>query len=246
MFITLENFRKRIELSLCEQFASDEDVNRFCTKAIGANVGVVCVNPINIPQVVELIRGRQIEISANVGFPFGSHYAEFKVGETKRAVQEGATQIDMVINVGALRSKHDAIVYDEVRSVIDAAQGRIVKVIIESWVLNDEEKVRACHIAEEAGAHLVKTTTGVRTQYLLRFTKDPQGATIKDIKLMRNTLNSHIKIKASGGIYSLDDALAFIKAGADQLGVSRGYELIEEFRQRYKKGVNIVQDNRQR
>lgn len=239
MYISLSDFRRRVEFSLCQQHASEDDVRSFCDKAISVGVGVVCVNPVNIPLTVKLLKGKGIEISGNVGFPFGSHLTEVKVLETRRAVEAGATQIDMVINVGALRAKKDDLVFEEIRGVVEAAQGRIVKTIIETWVLTNEEKERACRIAERGGAGLVKTTTGVRTQYLLEMTPNPRGATVADIKLMRRVLGPGTRIKASGGIYTLDFALNLIRAGADQLGVSQGEKIIREFKETYGDRVEL-------
>ncbi len=239
MFLSLPDFRKRVEFSLCRQHASDDDVRSFCAKALSVGVGVVCVNPVNIPLTVELLESKRIEISANIGFPFGSHLPEVKALETRRVVQAGATQIDMVINVGALRSKRNDVVLEDIQRVVEAAQGRIVKTIIETWVLTDEEKERACRIAEKAGAALVKTTTGVRTQYLVKMTPNPRGAVLEDIRLMRRVLSPEIRIKASGGIYTLDFALELIRAGADQLGMSQGERIIREFRETYGEGLEL-------
>lgn len=239
MLITLENFRKRIEYSLCQQFATEEDVKGFCERAKKAGVGVACLNPVNVKLASELLDGSGIEISCNVGFPFGSHFKEVKVMETEKGIEDGATQIDMVINIGALKSGKDQIVFDEISAVVDAADGRAVKTIIETWVLSNDEKVRACKIAESAGAALVKTTTGVRTQYLNTINPNPRGAVLEDIVLMRKILDNKVRIKASGGIYELDYALKLIKNGADQLGVSRGELLIEEFKKRFGTSVEI-------
>jgi deoxyribose-phosphate aldolase len=239
MRLTLEIFRKRIEYSLCQQFANEKDVREFCTRAKRVGVGVACVNPVNVALTADLLKNSGIDISCNVGFPFGSHFVDVKVMETRRGIADGATQIDMVINVGALRSKKDDIVRDEIRAVVEAAEGRLVKTIIETWVLSREEKQRACRLAEEGGAHLVKTTTGVRTQYLELFTKDPRGAVLEDVQLMRKLLSPAVKIKASGGIYDLDFALSLIRSGADQLGVSRGEDLIHEFRRRFGDTVDL-------
>jgi deoxyribose-phosphate aldolase len=239
MYLSLADFKKRVELSLCQQHASDGDVRSFCIRALSAGVGVACVNPVNIPLAVKLLEGKGIEISGNVGFPFGSHLPEVKALETRRAIEAGATQIDMVINVGALRSKKDDVVFEDVQRVVAAAQGRIVKTIIETWVLTNEEKERACRIAEKAGAALVKTTTGVRTQYLLEITPDPKGAVLEDIKLMRRVLSPGVRIKASGGIYTLDFAITLIRAGADQLGMSQGEKIIREFKETYGDGVEL-------
>ena len=239
MFLSLADFRKRVEFSLSRHHASDDDVRSFCAKALSVGVGVVCVNPVNIPLTVELLEGKGIEISANIGFPFGSHLPEVKALETRRVVQTGATQIDMVINVGALRSKRNDVVLEDIQRVVEASQGRIVKTIIETWVLTAEEKERACRIAEKAGAALVKTTTGVRTQYLIEMTSDPRGAVLEDIRLMRRVLSPEIRIKASGGIYTLDFALELIRAGADQLGMSQGERIIREFRETYGEGLEL-------
>lgn len=239
MLLTLESFRRRIEYSLCQQFASDDDVKEFCRRAKAAGVGVACVNPVNVALTVDLLVGTGIEISCNVGFPFGSHFTDVKVMETKRGIADGATQIDMVINVGALRSRKDALVLEDIRAVVEAAGGRPVKTIIETWVLNREEKERACRLAEEGGASLVKTTTGVQTQYLQIINEDPRGAVVEDILLMRKVLGPGVRIKASGGIYGLDHALKLIKSGADQLGVSRGEELIMEFQRRFGESTEL-------
>jgi len=239
MLLTLDNFRKRIEYSLCQQFASEEDVREFCHRAKVSGVGVACLNPVNVSLAAQLLRGTGIEVSCNVGFPFGSHHTEVKVMETKRGIDDGATQIDMVINVGALRSKKDALVLEDIRAVVEAAGGRPVKTIIETWVLSREEKERACRLAKQGGASLVKTTTGVQTQYLYMINKNPIGAVVGDIILMRKVLGPGVKIKASGGIYTLDCALELIKNGADQLGVSRGEELIREFQRRYGESMEL-------
>ena len=233
MTLTLADFRRRIEYSICQQFASRDDIRAFCERALAVGVGVACFNPVNVAQAVELLGGRGIGISSNVGFPFGSHHTDVKRLETELSVRDGATQIDMVINVGALRSAQDDLVREDIRTVVVAAGERPVKAIIETWVLNREELERACHLAEEAGAALVKTTTGVRTQYLDTMRDNLQGAVVEEIRHMRSVLGPRVRIKASGGIYTLDHALELIWAGADQLGMSRGEEIIQEFRSRF-------------
>jgi len=239
MHITIEEFKKRIEYSLCQQFASEDDVRLFCEDAKSVGVGVVCVNPVNVLLTAQLLKNTPLEISGNIGFPFGSHPTESKALETEIAVRDGATQIDMVMQIGALKSKKNQIVQTDIEAVVEKAQGRIVKVIIEAWVLNEEEKQRASKLVETAGAHMVKTSTGVRTQYLQMVNNNPQGATIEDILLIRKTVSDKMRVKASGGIYTLDDALEFLRAGADQLGVSKGAELIKEFELRFPKGVEV-------
>lgn len=239
MTITLADFRQRIEYSICQQFASRDDIRAFCERALAVGVGVACFNPVNVAQAVELLGGRGIEISSNVGFPFGSHHTDVKRLETELSVRDGATQIDMVINVGALRSAQDDIVRKDIRTVVAAAGERPVKAIIETWVLNREELERACHLAEEAGAALVKTTTGVHTQYLDTMRDNPRGAVVEEIRHMRSVLGQRVRIKASGGIHTLDHAFELIWAGADQLGMSRGEEIIQEFRSRFGDRVEL-------
>jgi deoxyribose-phosphate aldolase len=239
MRLTLEDFKKRIEFSLCQQFASEGDVRAFCENAKETGVGVVCVNPIYVALTAELLKDEPMDISGNVGFPFGTHPTESKALETEMAMQAGATQIDTVMNIGALKSKKDDLVQRDIEAVVKNAEGGIVKVIIEAWVLTDEEKTRASQLVERAGAHIVKTSTGVRTQYLQMVNSNPQGATIEDIELIRKAISSKMRVKASGGIYTLDDALDFLRTGADQLGVSKGAELIKEFDRRFPDGVEI-------
>ncbi len=239
MLIRLEDFRKRIEFSLCQQFASEEDVKDFVEKAKTTGVGVVCVNPPNVALTASLLDGVDMDISGNVGFPFGSHPAQSKALETEYCIQAGATQIDMVMDIGGLRSNKNDQVQADIEAVVQKAAGRIVKVIIEAWVLTDEEKVRASKLVEKAGAQMVKTSTGVRTQYLDLVNPDPRGATLEDVALIRTAVSAAMKVKASGGIYTLDDAIAFLKTGADQLGVSKGAELIREFAARYPEGIEI-------
>jgi deoxyribose-phosphate aldolase len=239
MQIRLEDFKKRIEFSLCQQFASDNDVREFIKDAIDADVGVACVNPVHVALTAELLAGTGIEISGNVGFPFGSHPTSSKALETAFCVKQGATQIDMVMDIGALKSGRVDQARDDIAAVVANAGGRIVKVIIEAWVLSEDEKVTASKLVEEGGAQIVKTSTGVRTQYLDLVNPDPQGATLEDVVLIRSAVSENIRVKASGGIYNLDDAVAFLRAGADQLGVSKGAELIREFADRYPEGLEI-------
>ena len=239
MHISTADFRKRIEFSLCQQFASEQDVRDFVELAKNTGVGVVCVNPVHVGLTARLVAGDEIEISGNVGFPFGSHPTACKALETRYCVDAGATQIDMVMDIGALKSGNFDQVRKDIEAVVDNARGRLVKVIIEAWVLNEGEKVRASQLVEAAGAQMVKTSTGVRTQYLSMVNPDPRGATLDDVRLIKVSVSPTMRIKASGGIYTLDDAVDFLKSGADQLGVSRGAELIKEFQERFPDGLEI-------
>ena len=239
MHISTADFRKRIEFSLCQQFASERDVRDFVELAKNTGVGVVCVNPVHVGLTARLVADDEIEISGNVGFPFGSHPTASKALETRYCVDAGATQIDMVMDIGALKSGNFDQVRKDIEAVVDNARGRLVKVIIEAWVLNEGEKVRASQLVEAAGAQMVKTSTGVRTQYLSMVNPDPRGATLDDVRLIKVSVSPTMRIKASGGIYTLDDAVDFLKSGADQLGVSRGAELIKEFQERFPDGLEI-------
>jgi len=239
MYLTLEDFRRKIEFSLCQQFASDDDVRSFCEMAKNTGVGVVCVNPVHVELTAKILENDPMDISGNIGFPFGSHPTASKALETEFCVAAGATQIDMVMNVGALKSNKDDLVLADIEAVVQKSEGRITKVIIEAWVLTEEEKTRASKIVESAGAQMVKTSTGVRTQYLDLVNQDPRGATIEDVILIRKAVSEQMRVKASGGIYTLDDALEFLSAGADQLGVSKGAGLIKEFDERFPDGVDV-------
>jgi len=239
MLIKLDDFRKRIEFSLCQQFASEDDVRSFVDRAVQTGVGVVCVNPVHVGLTAHLLEGQSLDISGNVGFPFGSHPTGSKALETEFCVAAGATQIDMVMDIGAIKSGKDELARKDIEAVVEKAQGRLVKVIIEAWVLSDGEKVRASQLVEKAGAQMVKTSTGVRTQYLSLVNPDPRGATLEDVALIRKSVGPKMRVKASGGIYTLDDAVAFLRAGADQLGVSKGADLIQAFKDKYPDGVEI-------
>lgn len=242
MFISLENFKKRIEFSMVPHFLNESEIEEKCISAINAEVGVICVNPNYVKFVKALIGKNNIKLSANISFPWGTNITEFKVLEAQRALSDGADQLDMVIDVGALRSGKYKEVLNDIRSVVRVAGDKcIVKAIIETWCLSDEQKIIACKIVEKAGAKMVKTTTGVKTQYLDFFynNKKPRGGEIKDIILLRQNLSPSIKIKVAGGVYSLEDAFKMIKAGADQIGASKGISLIKEFEKKYLEGIDI-------
>jgi len=203
------------------------------------NFATACVNPVNVSLTAKLLRGTGIDISASIGFPFGSHIPEVKALEAKRALEMGATQIDMVINIGALKSRKDDIVFEDIKAVVNEAKGAPVKVILETGFLTDEEKVRGCKLAKEAGAHFIKTATGVESKYLLQTGSESIGATVKDVKLLKDVAEGKLKVKASGRIHSLDFALELIRAGADKLGTSRAPDLIREFKKRFGDSVNL-------
>lgn len=237
--LKISDFAKMIEFSLVRPDATDKDIEKFCRIVRENNFATACVNPVNVALTSKLLKGTGIDISASIGFPFGSHIPEVKALEAKRAIEMGATHIDMVINIGALKSGKDKLVFEDIKGVVNVVKDIPVKVILENGFLTDEEKIRGCKIAMDAGASFVKTSTGVESKYLLEKTSESIGATVKDVKLMKEVVRDKIKIKASGRIHTLDFALELIKAGADRLGTSKGPELIWEFKKRFGDFVEV-------
>lgn len=196
-----------------------EVVARFCEEALQWNFASVCVNPVNVAFVAERLEGSPVRTCAVVGFPLGANRTEVKVLETTLAVADGATEIDMVINVGALKDRRDEAVADDIAAVVRAAHpDAIVKVIIETSALDDDEKVRACRLAVEAGADFVKTSTGFGTG----------GATAHDVGLMARTVGDRAQVKASTGIVDLATFEAVVNAGATRVGTSKGIVIVQE------------------
>lgn len=177
----------------------------------------VCVNPSYVATCAELLKGSGVQVCTVVGFPLGANSTATKAFETTHAIKDGANEIDMVINIGALKSQKFLLVEEDIRDVVYAAEGLVVKVIIETSLLNDEEKVIACQLAEKAGANFVKTSTGF----------SGGGATIEDIKLMKQSVSTTMGIKASGGIRDLEGAKKMLAAGATRLGTSAGVSIVK-------------------
>ena len=206
-----------IDHTLLKPDASAEDVLRVCDEAKKYHFASVCVNPSYIRLAADRLKGSAVTPCCVIGFPFGANTPEAKEGEALDAVINGAKEIDMVINVGAIKSEDWQLVGRDVSAVVDAVKGKaLVKVILETCLLTDEEKVRACKICKTAGAGFVKTSTGYSTG----------GATVKDVELMRKTVGAQMGVKASGGIRAYEDAVAMIKAGANRLGASAGISII--------------------
>jgi len=235
MRFTKETFAKILEYSLVRPDASRDEVSEFCQLVRKYNFATACVNPVNVPQVVKELAGTDIKVSASIGFPFGSHTPEVKVFETKNAVNLGATEIDFVVNIGALKSGDDEVLHREMRGIVETAEGINTKAIIETFYLTEEEKIRVCKIALEEGVNYIKTSTGVITQYIPKTGHSPRGATVEDIKLIRRTVGNRMKVKAAGGIRTLDFALQLIEVGADRLGTSSAGAILEEVERRYGK-----------
>jgi deoxyribose-phosphate aldolase len=208
-----------IDHTLLKPEATAEDIRKLCAEARQFGFASVCVNPYWVPLVAEELSGSEVKVCTVVGFPLGANLTEIKVAETVNAIRGGAREIDMVLNVGELRGgNHDAVAAD-IRSVVLAARGggAIVKVILETALLNDAQKVLACRIAKDAGAHFVKTSTGF----------GPGGATAEDVTLMRQTVGPEMGVKASGGIRTLNDLQKMVAAGASRVGASASVKIME-------------------
>ena len=209
---------KYIDHTYLKPQASVEDILRICDEAKKFKTASVCVNPSYIALVAEQLKGTDVTPCCVVAFPLGATTPEVKAFEAFDAVQHGAREVDMVINVGAVKSGDWRLVKRDIEAVVDAVKGRAkVKVIIETCLLTDEEKVKASTVSKLAGADFVKTSTGFSTG----------GAKVEDVKLMRETVGPELGVKASGGIHSYDDAVAMLKAGASRLGASATLKIME-------------------
>ncbi len=208
---------KYIDHTLLKPQATKADLENLCREAIDNDFAAVCVNPCNVAYCAELLAGKNIKLASVVGFPLGASIPSIKSAETLMAVEDGADEIDMVINIGALKDKDHELVEADIKAVVGAAEANTVKVIIETCLLTDEEKVAACELAKSAGADFVKTSTGFSTG----------GATIEDVKLMKETVGDKLEVKASGGVRSYEDAMAMIEAGATRIGTSSGVAILQ-------------------
>ncbi|WP_454388753.1 deoxyribose-phosphate aldolase [Streptococcus sp. Marseille-Q8145] len=208
---------KYIDHTLLKPDASQEQIETLIEEAKKYDFASVCVNPTWVSFAAQALKGTDVKVCTVIGFPLGANTPELKAFETSDAIQNGADEVDMVINIGALKSRNFDLVERDIRAVVEAAKGTLVKVIIETCLLTDDEKVKACQIAQKAGADFVKTSTGFSTG----------GATVADVALMRKTVGPDMGVKASGGARSYEDALAFIKAGATRIGASSGVAIME-------------------
>lgn len=203
--------------------ASFSDIQKLVAEAIEYKFFSVCVNPCYVATCAELLKGTSVKVCTVIGFPLGATSTAVKAFETKKAIDDGADEIDMVINIGALKSKKFLLVEDDISEVVKAANDKVVKVIIETALLTDEEIVKASQLSEEAGAHFVKTSTGF----------NGPGATLEGVKLMGSAITNKMRIKASGGIRDYETAMKFIAAGASRLGTSSGVSIVN-----HQKGTN--------
>lgn len=209
---------KYIDHTILKQDARKEDIERITAEAREYGFASVCVNSCWVKLCHSLLEGTDVKVCTVVGFPLGAASSEAKKAETAAAVADGADEIDMVLNVGYLKSGMLKEVYEDIVAVRKACREKTLKVIIETCLLTDDEKIEACHIAERAGADFVKTSTGFSTG----------GAAVEDIVLMHDAVGGRIKVKASGGIRTLADAEAMIRAGASRIGASAGVSIVKE------------------
>jgi deoxyribose-phosphate aldolase len=217
---TARDWASLVDHTLLKPEATENDIKKLCNEAIEFGFASVCVNPFWVKKAAEFLRGSDVPVCTVIGFPLGATVSDVKAFEARRAIFNGAREVDMVINIGALKSGDDCTVEDDIRAVALAAHenGVLLKVIIETALLTDAEKVRACLASKNAGADFVKTSTG--------FAKG--GATVEDVALMRRVVGADLGVKASGGVKGIEDARAMFEAGATRIGASVGVKIAQE------------------
>ena len=220
---TLAQVAKTIDSALLKPEMTIAEVIAGCEMAKKYHVASICCRPADVALVAEQLKGSDVLVGTVVGFPHGSSATEVKVFETALAVKHGAVEIDMVINIGYMKSEMYDEVRNEIAAIVKAAAGYPVKVILENAYLTKEEIVKACHLSEEAGAHYVKTSTGFA----------PTGATLEDVKLMRASVSPKMKVKSAGGVKNLDMLLEFMDAGVDRSGASATAAMLDEYVARF-------------
>ncbi|HFU4203666.1 TPA: deoxyribose-phosphate aldolase [Streptococcus suis] len=208
---------KYIDHTVLKPETTREQVEKVLAEAREYDFASVCINPTWVSYVAQELKDSDVKVCTVIGFPLGANTPAVKAFETKDAIENGADEIDMVINIGALKNKNYDLVLEDIKAVVDASGDKLVKVIIEACLLTDEEKVKACELSKEAGADFVKTSTGFSTG----------GATVADVALMRKTVGPDMGVKASGGARSYEDAVAFIEAGANRIGASSGVAIMK-------------------
>jgi len=214
----MTNIASYIDHTLLKPESTKEQVVQLCKEAAEYEFASVCINPSYVETAAAELKDSKVKVCTVIGFPLGASTSETKAFETTDAIAKGAEEIDMVVNIGAIKSGNSELVKSDIEAVVNAAKGKaIVKVIIETCLLTDEEKVLASRLSKEAGADFVKTSTGFSTG----------GATIEDVKLMRKTVGAELGVKASGAVRSLEDVQAMIDAGASRIGASSGVKIMQ-------------------
>ncbi len=210
---------RMIDHTLLKPEATREQIKKICDEALEYNFKSVCVNPYWVNFASEILKGSEVSVCTVIGFPLGANTSLLKSFETEEAVKNGASEIDMVLNVGLLKSKEYDLVEEDIKAVVKSAKGKLVKVILETCLLSDEEIIKACELSMEAGVDFVKTSTGFNSE----------GATTHAVKIMRETVGDKLGVKASGGIRDLKKSMDMIDSGASRLGVSAGIDIIKEY-----------------
>ena len=209
---------KMIDHTLLKADATEDMIKKLCKEAKEHEFAAVCVNPYYVGLANEILKDSEVKVATVIGFPLGANTSEVKAFETENAIKNGADEVDMVINIGALKGKDYDLVKEDIKAVVGAAKDKaLVKVIIETCLLNEEEKRIACELSKEAGADYVKTSTGFSTG----------GATVEDVKLMREIVGENIGVKASGGIRDYEKAKAMVDAGASRIGASASIDIVK-------------------
>ena len=214
--MVMMKINKFIDHTILKAAATKEDVKKLCDEAKEYGFYSVCVNGANVEYAYSQVKDSDVKVAAVVGFPLGAMAKDVKVFEAKKAIEDGASEIDMVINIGALKDKHYDLVENEIRKIKEAIGSNVLKVIIETCYLTDDEKVKACELSVNAKADFVKTSTGFGTG----------GATFEDVELMKKTVGDKAEVKASGGVKDLKTAKKYIELGATRLGTSSGIAIV--------------------
>ncbi len=221
----MKNLEKYFDHTLLKPDVTIDQIRKICKEAKEYGFYTVCVNSCHVSYACSQLKGTDVKVTSVVGFPLGACNSETKAFEAERAVYNGADEIDMVINIGALKDGNEAFVEKDIRRVVEACRGQaVIKVIIETCLLTREEIIKACVLAEKAGAQFVKTSTGF----------SGEGALVSNVQLMKETVGDNLKVKASGGIRNLKTAMQMIEAGADRIGASASVFIMEELKKNNK------------
>lgn len=212
------NYNKMIDHTVLKADTPLETVKRICDEAMEYGFASVCINPCHVAYCADYLKDSDVNVCTVIGFPLGANTSAVKAFETKDAIANGADEIDMVMNIGALKDKNYDLVRDDVKAVVEAANGTLVKVILETCLLTEDEIKKACELCVEAKADYVKTSTGFSTR----------GATIEDVRIMKEAVHGKAKVKSAGGVRTPEDMVKIVAAGADRIGTSAGCSLVKK------------------
>ncbi len=212
------NYNKMIDHTVLKADTPLETVKRICDEAMEYGFASVCINPCHVAYCADYLKDSDVSVCTVIGFPLGANTSAVKAFETKDAIANGADEIDMVMNIGALKDKNYDLVRDDIKAVVEAANGTLVKVILETCLLTEDEIKKACELCVEGKADYVKTSTGFSTR----------GATIEDVRIMKEAVHGKAKVKAAGGVRTPEDMVKIVAAGADRIGTSAGCSLVKK------------------